>query len=130
MTPRSSAENIFGDETMRKSNWSRFPVVFALFLAVGQAACDAAVDPGDHPEGVVFLSANGSEVARYVYQQSVTGSLTVPVGGSATYRVRALTESGDIVTLDGDEYSLGQPTVVIAALAGVTLQGEDQIVLT
>lgn len=114
---------------MRKSNWSLSAAV-AVFLALGQVGCDAVVDPGDHPAGVVFLSANGSEAARFVYQQSISGTLVVPVGGSVTYRVRVLTESGDIVDLDGDEYSLGPPTVGIGLMAGAIVQGDDQIVLT
>lgn len=103
--------------------------VVALLLAV-QAGCDSVVDPGDHAEGVVLIQSDGSEAARFVYSpRAVTGNLTVPVGESATYQVRVLTEAGAVVDLDGGEYSIANPGVVNPVHAGVTLDGDDEIVL-
>ncbi len=110
--------------------WKRFPVAVAALLLASQGGCDSVVDPGDHPSGIVLVRSDGSEAARFIYPETVTGGLTVPVGGSATYRVLVVTESGALVDIDGEEYSIGDASVLIPLRVDVAVQGDDQIVLT
>jgi hypothetical protein len=108
----------------------RWLKVLMVAVAGLTAGCDAVVEPGNHPAGAVFLRADGAEAARFVYQGSITGGLAVPVSGTATYRVRVITETGDLADFDGDEYSIDDVRVLIPALVGVSLQGQDQLVLS
>lgn len=105
-----------------------------LFALVGVvfflAACETGFEPEEaHPAGVVFFNASGSEVARFVYQSSATGELQVGIGRTATYEVRVLTEDGDIIPIDGLEYSIDDISLVIPRAASVSITGTDQITL-
>ena len=110
--------------------WKRASIgVVALFLMF-QAGCSSTVEPGDHPRGIVLVGPDGGEAARFQYPEAISGELSVTAGASVTYRVRVVTESGAVVDLDGEEYSIGEPRVVNPMFANVTLQGDDEIVVT
>ena len=108
----------------------RFRALGLLSLIALAAGCDSPIELDSHPNGVVFLRADGSEAARFVYQQGATGALTVGIGATQTYRIRALTEEGEVVPLDGVEYSISQPRLVIALAATLSLSAADQLVIT
>ncbi|HUE95640.1 MAG TPA: hypothetical protein VMN39_03225 [Longimicrobiaceae bacterium] len=103
-----------------------------LVLAVTTlAACDSPTEPDDHAAGVVFLRADGSEAARFVFApRALTGGLSVAVGQSVTYRLRVLTEGGAIVPVDGAEYSIRDPRIVITLAASIAIENNDQLVIT
>jgi hypothetical protein len=106
--------------------WLLAPLAVAL---LGLTACDNPLGGGDeHPNGVVILSG-GTEVATYIDGVS-TGAITLPVSATHTYRVQLTTRSGARFNVDGAEYSLRQPAVLLGTLATVTLQGTDQLVVT
>lgn len=104
-------------------------LVMAMLTMTVAAGCDSSVEPGNHAAGVVFVREDGSEAARFIYRGSTTGNLTVILDGSATYRVRLVTETGELADLDGAEYSLDNVRTIIPTVATATLQGEDEIVL-
>lgn len=106
-----------------------FLSLLALAVLVLLAACDSPLDTGAHAAGVAILDANGQEVARFVYGGSVTGSLSVQRGQTRTFQVRVIDEDGAIRPVDGVQYSISDPVVVIALAANATIQGSDRIVL-
>lgn len=103
--------------------------MMAMLTLAFAAGCDSSVEPGNHAAGVVFLRGDGSEAARFIYRGSTTGNLTVILAGTATYRVRLVTETGELADLDGAEYSLDNVRTINPTLVTATLQGEDQIIL-
>ena len=93
-------------------------------------ACETGFEPDEaHPAGVVFFNESGTEVARFVFQSSATGELQVGIGRTATYEVRVLTEDGEVVPIDGVEYSIDDISLVIPGAASVSITGTDRITL-
>ncbi len=98
-----------------------------LALACTLSACDSPLSLESHPVGVLFLRPDGSEAASFEQGRSTTGQLVVPVGGTATYRMQLFDRAGNVSAVDGVEFSIRNPAVLIALAADVTLQGSDQI---
>ena len=105
--------------------------IFGLALLTTLVACDSPVATEDHAAGVVLLRADGTEAARFMLAgRAVTGALTVRAGQTADYTARVVTESGQIEEIDGIEYSVSNPVVVIGLAANIAVQGKDRIVVT
>lgn len=102
-----------------------------LPLVFGMAACDNPVEQEEHAEGLVVLNASGAEVARYMFDGGVgvvTGRIDVGVGASSTFTVHAVSDDGDLIEIDGDEFSLELGEMHPGWTA--TLQGANQVVIT
>jgi len=94
-------------------------------------ACDSPTDADDdHPVGVAFFAADGSEAARFVYRGATTGQLRVGRGATARYEVRIVNEGGGLVPIDGTEYGIRNLGIVITDAATVALVPPNEIVLT
>ena len=93
-------------------------------------ACDSPTESDDHPVGIVFLRADGSESARYELGSGAEGSLQVPAGQAVTFGLRVITESGASVAMDGDEYSIQDARIIIATLASVRYDEPDELRIT
>lgn len=104
-----------------------FALTGLVFLFV---ACETGFEPDEaHPVGVVFFNSSGIEVARFVSLSSVTGELSAGIGQTATYDVRVLTDDGNIIPIDGVEYSIDDVSLVIPRAATVSITGQDRITL-
>src|SRR5690606_31200521 len=77
-----------------------------------------------------FLREDETEAARFTYNSSRLGTLTVPEGGTATYEVKVITGTGDIVDINGIEYSLDDVRVINPSVATVSAQGVDEVVFS
>jgi hypothetical protein len=76
----------------------------AVFLAL--AACSNPVEQEDHPQGLVVVDAQGTEVASYTVAGGQQGQITVGVNTATTFTVHATADDGDRIAIDGDELSL------------------------
>lgn len=107
----------------------RFVRLAVLPLVFGMAACDNPVGEEEHAEGLVVVNASGTEVARFVLDgRVVTGQLDVAVDASSTFTVHAVAEDGDVIQIDGDEFSLQLGEMHPGWT--VTLSGGNQVVIT
>jgi hypothetical protein len=107
----------------------RFVLLFGLAAVLG--ACDMPGETSDHPVGVAFLRADGSEAARYTYDRAtVTGQLVVPLNQSVTYRIRLVDGNGNLRAVDGAEFSVRDARAVITFAVETRIQGTDELVLT
>ena len=101
-------------------------------LALGIAACENPVQDGEdaHPTGVVVFSGS-TQVAAYDYESnSATGELVARKGETRTFRVRIVMEGGRQRDIDGVEFSITDPQMLVPNLATVSLLGPDQLRIT
>lgn len=116
---------------MRKpTTRTRFARLLTLpLLVLGLAACDNPVEEDEHAEGLVVLNLAGTEVARYmVADGTATGTITVGLQGSSTFTIHGVSEDGDMIEIDGDEFSIQVGEVRPGWTATVT--GVNQVALT
>ncbi len=101
-----------------------------LAAAGGLASCaDAGTGTdGQIPTGLVVVDSRGDQVAAY-NGAGVTGAVRVAAGAQQTFRVFLTSASGSRISLGSGGYTL-RPTVVISAVAGVSAQGSDEVVVT
>lgn len=98
-------------------------------LAVGLGACDNPVEEDEHPEGLVVLDLAGNEVARYTVDDgAATGTIQIGLTAATTFSVHALSEDGDRVEIDGDEYAIQVGQVRPGWTA--TVVGVDQVTIS
>jgi hypothetical protein len=107
-------------------------ITLALAVIGLLGACDSPIEPVSHAVGVVIVSSNGSEAARFMYNNAdpiITGELEVDVQETVTYHVRGVDEDGAVFSLGDGGYSISGPVVVIGLRANVSVQGVDELVL-
>lgn len=104
----------------------------AVAVLAGLGACDNPVENREeHAEGLLIVNAQGQQVASYDAEEGKSsGTLSVSASGSQTYRVFLTTEDGDRITPGRGEYTLGSASVLLVTLAGASIQGANQLVLT
>jgi hypothetical protein len=116
---------------IQRNRFPRLGFVLLLGLAAALGACDMPGETSDHPVGVAFLRADGSEAARFTYDRAtVSGQLVVPRNQSVTYRIRLVDGNGNLLPVDGVEYSVRDVGAVIAFAVETRIQGADELVLT
>jgi hypothetical protein len=98
----------------------------AIVLAL--AACSNPVEHEDHPQGLVVVDAQGTEVASYTVAGGPQGQITVGVNTATTFTVHATAEDGDHIAIDGDELSLG--IVNPPAGWGFAIDSNNRLVVT
>jgi hypothetical protein len=100
-----------------------------LPLLLGMAACDNPVEVVEHAEGLVVLDASGTEVASYLVDGPVmTGQIVVGVEAPGTFTIEAVSEGGDAITIDGDEFAIEIGAIRPGWTA--TLSGANRVVIT
>lgn len=101
-----------------------------LTLAV-TAGCDNPVDgDGSHATGVAIYSG-GLQVASYTHAGRVsTGVVTVDRGSTTNLQVRLLSSAGGQIDLDGIEYSMREPTVLLGTVASASQSSTGEITVT
>jgi hypothetical protein len=111
-------------------------LALALLLAVTPLALGACSNPveeehEDHAVGLLFVDAQGQEVARVNIEASpdVTGQFTIAAGATQTLQVFALAEDGDRIEIDGEEFGL-EVDPIAGGVATASVQGANRLVLT
>ena len=106
--------------------------ILALPALIGLTACDNPVDDDhdEHPVGLVILNAEGDVIVNTESPSDVLQQLSVAVDATETFTVRALSEDGDQITIDGEEFSIVVGVTAAASIAAVAQQGDDQITVT
>ncbi|HEX2093770.1 MAG TPA: hypothetical protein VHG28_15315 [Longimicrobiaceae bacterium] len=115
---------------MKTASLRRATLAVVLALgAGGLGACeDAPGGPDDQtPAGLVVVDAQGNQVAAFD-GISTTGGVRVSAGAQQAFRVYLTGRGGGRISIDGGRYTL-RPLVVTTALAGVTLDGADRVVV-
>lgn len=87
-------------------NKMRFPHLRLSAIVLALAACSNPVEHEDHPQGLVVVDAQGTEVASYTVAGGQQGQITVGVNTATTFTVHATAEDGDRIAIDGVELSL------------------------
>jgi hypothetical protein len=113
--------------TRRRRSGSIGAVFLAALLTL--AGCEDPFGTRPQATGAVFIRADGTEAARFTLLDGATGQLTARVNQTTTYRVRLFDESGGLLNVDGWEYSLRDPAVVIAHAVRLSIQGSDVIAI-
>lgn len=82
---------------MRAGQLRRAVLLLALALVAGVGGCGDLTVPGDErPVGLVVLDAEGREVASFDSRTgAVSGELSVPAGGTRTFRVLLTDRAGE-----------------------------------
>jgi len=105
------------------------PLLLPLALLLG--SCDGPGDPGAHPVGIAFYSpGGGTPVAQYVFPAGATGQLVVARGQTGTFLARLIDGNGNTLAIDGQEYSLQAPLIVISHLATAAILPPDRVEIT
>ena len=110
--------------------WLAGPLLLVALLLAG---CENPVgDGGEHPNGIVVLDLQtNTVVASYTHADRLRdGILTIPRGTETRFRVMLTTRGGGRIAVDGLEYSLREPTVVLGTVASARLATTDQIGVT
>lgn len=114
---------------MKITTWPR--VLLACFALIATfAGCDRPTGPDDHPVGVFFFDLSDKQVAQVVAPRAAAGALNVKLGQTTEFRVRAFTGQGEVLDIDGREFEIVDPRVLIASSADVELVGSDRLKVT
>lgn len=106
-------------------------VLLASFVLVAAlAACDRPTGPDDHPLGVFVFDLSDKQVAHVVAPRAASGALSVRLGQTTEFRVRVFTGEGHVHAIDGHEFEIVDPRVLIASSADVELVGTDRLKVT